>query len=148
MKQNRILSIFGALIMLSTAAYITSCSNPTSNSNHQGNLEGVWEVKRFRDTTWPVIENGVTEYLYICFDGGKMIQATKKGILLEKKLSEAPYTLSGNTITMIIPGQPVKNTYIISGNSLTMNKINGTLEIKADKVPSPTVQEMKAAPQG
>ena len=146
MKQNRILWIFGALIMLSTAAYITSCSNPTSNSNHQGNLEGVWEVKRFRNTTWPVIENGVTEYLYICFDGGKMIQAKKKGGQLKKTLGDMSYTLSGNTIT--IPGQSVENTYIISGNSLTMNKIDGTLEIKADKVPSPTVQEMKAAPQG
>ena len=114
------------------------------NQSNQTGIEGVWEVKKYGSTTYPVMQNGVESRLYYSIKNGKLIMAEKKGTTLQK-IEELPYTLSGNTITLTMPNgePPEKATYSINGSSLKITGSEGLIECM--RVTSPTAQEIESA---
>lgn len=140
MKQKRIVSMIGALILIiSAVVLITGCPQPNNKEDNNGgtniSINGVW-----KSTTPPPqndLDQGFTD-VYLAFDGQMHIYAYRVRGVLYKGYSCA-YTISGDSITLA--GRGV-HKFSINNNVLTIGQYQGNWV----KVNTPTLEEVQNAP--
>jgi len=123
----RIVRLFGIIALAAIIGFsMVGCK---SDDGGGGNIEGTWQLK-FKDSPgyeagmevlWGIDKDAVLSKMV--FKGGKVTVTEydlKDGT---EETSEGTYTVSGNTVTITIDGEPGKAT--INGNKLTITGEDG-----------------------
>ncbi|AGT43046.1 hypothetical protein [Treponema pedis] len=150
MERKNMVSFFGMLIFLIGIIMLTSTCSQTRK------FQGVWELRKVT-----IYGNGMLEeektypkgdyHEYNCFTKNNIMYiATKKGGILKKDKPTA-YTVDGNKL---IIGGAENSTFILKGTTVTTTaefKDENGKKVKVvsvfEKVKSPTVSEIKKAPE-
>ena len=153
MKVKKMFTLIGAAGLL--LAVFVSCSNGTgADSITEESIQGVWEIKRLGTEVYPTPMGSGEQRLYFCFDKGSLIAAVKiSGIPapntdkngLFKSDSGTYEVLSGNNVKITIGGGSGIVPFTLSGDTLTSSFEGESFE--AQRTASPTVQDIKAAPE-
>ena len=134
-------------------AVFVSCSNGTgADSITEESIQGVWEIKRLGIEVYPMPMGSGKQRLYFCFDKGSLIAAVKIDDMsdpnkngLFKSTSGTYEVLSGNNVKITIGGGSGIVPFTLSGDTLTSSFEGESFE--AQRTASPTVQDIKAAPE-